>query len=381
MLLAAAAAASSRSRHRNCYNQYLHAAASSASKVVVDLRSDTVTRPTPRMREKMHTAVVGDDVFGEDPTVLELERLASKLTGKANALFVASGTMSNLLAFISHANGTFGAELICGNRQHTHIHEQGNTASLAGIHTRTVPNQSDGTLDLKQVLLLFRGEDSHYAKPVVVSVENTHNECGGVPLSLDYLTSLSKALQNTKNGKIALHMDGARVGNAAVALNTTMARVCRDVDTVSVCLSKGMGAPVGSVLCGPEDFVLRARRARKALGGGWRQAGILAACGIEALETYETTVRRDHMLAQKLYKGLVGCPGMAEVLEPKTNMVYFEPVMANDVVGKLEKAGVLVFGGRGDKGVRVRAVLHCDVNEEMVDLAIERIRGVVVEGG
>jgi threonine aldolase len=345
---------------------------------VIDLRSDTVTKPSQRMRDAMRSAAVGDDVMGEDPSVLALEEKSAKLTGKEAAMFICSGTMSNLSAFLAHCDRR-GSEIICGHRQHTHLHEQGGVATLGGIHTRTVPNQEDGTLDIGAVLDCIRADDVHYCRAVVVSVENTHNDCGGKPLDLDYLDALRRALQHTRQGRVQLHMDGARVGNAAVATGQSLERTCRAADSVSICLSKGMGAPVGSVLVGSRELIARARRARKALGGGWRQAGVLAACGLIALDTFPETLARDHRLAKLLAEGLRRVPGIVVPEMPATNMVYFEPAahIEPGFAERMTEQGILAFGGRGANKLRVRAVIHCDVHEQDVDQVVERMKKIV----
>jgi len=262
--------------------------------------------------------------------------------------------------------------MVTRRRRSTYLNEQGGTATLAGIHTRTVPNLADGTLDIPTVLRCLRDDDAHYARVKVVAVENTHNDCGGLALPLAFLDSI-KAAVSAKG--VALHMDGARAGNAAVALGVTLERTCRAADTVSICLSKGMGAPIGSLLCGPRPFVDRARRARKALGGGWRQAGIVAAAGLMALEGFEETVRRDHVLATRLAQALRGAKGVKVEAMPATNMVFFESEESDGggLVERLAGAGVLVFGGRGPLKTRVRAVVHRDVSEEDIDFAAEAI--------
>ena len=245
----------------------------------VDLRSDTVTKPTPAMHAAMralaeHPERLGDDVFREDPTVHALEQYAASLFGKDAALFVPSGTMGNLLAILAHTKGEFGSEYIVGDQQHTYLYEQGNTASVARCHTRVVPNNPDGTLCLDAVERAIQPDDPHYGATKLVSCENTHNMCGGVPLPLSFMDDMGALC--ARHDRLIFHVDGARVLNACTALDATPARVCRDVDSVSVCLSKGLSAPVGSVVVGSQDVVDRCRRFRKALGGGMRQAGVLA---------------------------------------------------------------------------------------------------------
>ena len=225
------------------------ATTTATSRKLIDLRSDTVTKPTPAMYEAMRQAPIGDDVFGEDTTVNQLETKAAEMFGMESALFVPSGTMGNLLGILSHTKGQFGAEMIVGQQQHTYLYEQGGASSIGGVHSCVLPNQSNGTMKLSEIEKSIRADDPHYPRTMMVSIENTHNMCGGVPLPLEYVDSLGVL---TKKHGIKLHVDGARICNAAVALNKPVSRLCREIDSISVCLSKGLGAPVGSLLLGNE---------------------------------------------------------------------------------------------------------------------------------
>jgi threonine aldolase len=347
----------------------------------LDLRSDTLTRPTAKMRSKMVTSLVGDDVFGDDPTILELESFAAKLTGKQSAAFVASGTMGNLTSIIAHTERR-GSEIICGDRCHIFLHEQGGSATLAGVHTRTIATQPDGTLPIKDILRAIRPgngtdrDDGHYPRTALVCIENTHNDCGGVVLPLEYQSNLALVLHelSSSSGKsVKLHLDGARAGNAAVFLNKTLLDVCTSVDSASICLSKGLGAPVGSVVVGEENFIWRVKRARKALGGGWRQAGVLAAAGIIALEEMEITLRHDHQLAQKFAHEIGQIPGVSLAVKESeiTNMVFFRitpptpSITGAELVQLLaNQEGMLMGYGYGPQGDLIRAAIHRDVNED-----------------
>ncbi|MGH2628360.1 MAG: low-specificity L-threonine aldolase, partial [Anaerolineales bacterium] len=261
----------------------------------IDLRSDTVTVPTPEMRQAMARAEVGDDVFGEDPTVRRLEQMAAQRMGKQAALFVASGTMGNLVAVLSHCDR--GDEIILGDRCHTFLSEAGGVAALGGVHPRPIATTPDGTLPLDEIEAALRGDDPHYPTSRLVCLENTHNLCGGVPIPAGYAASVGEW---ARRRGLFLHIDGARIFNAAVAQGVPAADLVAAADSVTFCLSKGLCAPVGSVLCGTTDFIASARRTRKQLGGGMRQAGVLAAAGIVALDTMVDRLADDHRRAREL---------------------------------------------------------------------------------
>lgn len=342
---------------------------------VIDLRSDTVTKPTPAMREAMAQAEVGDDVYGEDPTVNRLQGMAADILGKEAALFVPSGTMGNLAAVLAHCGR--GDEVIMGNLAHTFLHEAGGIAALGGVHTYLVPNQQDGTIRLDDIRAAIREDDSHHPVTRLITLENTHNRCGGVPLSAAYTQTVADLA--AEHG-LAVHMDGARLFNAAVAQGVQARELVAAVDSVTFCLSKGLGAPVGSLLCGEKAFVARAHRLRKQLGGGMRQAGIIAAAGIVALESMVARLSEDHARARTLAEGLAGVPGLRlDPRKPHTNMVYFEladeaPLSAAELVRRMQDAGVLVGV---DHGRRFRLVVHLWVDDKAVAQAIQAFRQVM----
>ncbi len=246
---------------------------------MIDLRSDTVTQPTEKMRHAMASAAVGDDVFGEDPTINRLERIAAETLGKQAGLFVTSGTMANLVSELAHCGR--GEEIILGDQAHSFFYEQGGSAAVGGIHPRTLPNKPDGTMALADIEAAVRPDNIHFPRTRLIMLENTHNRCSGQPLPVDYLRSVRELADRYE---LKIHIDGARLFNAAAALDISAADLAAPADSVSICLSKGLAAPVGSLVCGSRSFIDRARRARKLLGGGMRQAGVIAAAGIVALK-------------------------------------------------------------------------------------------------
>ena len=334
---------------------------------VVDLRSDTLTRPTPAMSRAMAEADVGDDVFGEDPTVNKLEEMAAERMGKEAALFVASGTMGNLVSLLAHC--ARGEEIILGSFAHTFYFEQGGSAAVGGIHPRTLPNQPDGTLTLADIEGAIRPDNVHFPRTRLIVLENTHNLCGGHPLDIDYMKAVGDV---ARRHSLKIHVDGARFFNAAAALDVPAAKLAAEADSVSFCLSKGLGAPVGSVVCGSQDFIAEARRARKILGGGMRQAGVLAAAGIVALNEMVDRLADDHANARKLAEGLAEMPGVS--IDPSqihTNIVYFEINRKDLTVEELLKR-------LGDNGARmlpvgpgrIRAVTHYHISSDDIDYVL-----------
>ena len=285
----------------------------------IDLRSDTVTKPTDEMRKAMAQAEVGDDVYGEDPTVNRLQAMAAERFGKEAALFIPSGTMGNLAAILAHC--ARGDEVILGNRSHTYLYEAGGVSALGGVHTYIVPNQSDGTISLDELKAAIRPDDAHFPQTRLMCLENTHNRCGGSVLDQTYIDSVAELAHQRG---LKLHMDGARIFNAAVALNTSVTNLVENVDSLTFCLSKGLCAPVGSILVGNKDFIAKAHRARKQLGGGMRQVGILAAAGIVAMEQMVDRLAEDHSRAQDLAQFIGLIPGVALDWEtPDSNMIFF----------------------------------------------------------
>ena len=331
---------------------------------VIDLRSDTVTKPTAEMRAAMLAAEVGDDVYGEDPTVNRLEALAAATLGKEAALFVCSGTQSNLLALLSHCER--GDEYIVGQQGHTYKYEGGGAAVLGSIQPQPLDYEADGSLDLDRVESAIKPDDPHFAKTKLLCLENTQ---GGKVLPLDYL---KRAQEFTRARGLGLHLDGARVFNAAVHLKVPVSEVSRYFDSVSVCLSKGLGAPVGSVLCGTKALVAKARRWRKVVGGGMRQAGVLAAAGIYALENNVERLATDHENARALARALMGIEGVAVAPNgAQTNMLYIniEPQRSVRMREVLKSQGILI-SGQGS----IRLVTHLDINRADIDRFAAAVR-------
>jgi threonine aldolase len=336
----------------------------------IDFRSDTVSWPTPAMREAMATAKVGDDVYGEDPTVNALETLAAEKVGKEAALFVASGTMGNLTGILTHASR--GDEMVVGHDSHVMLWETGSVASLGGVVPKTLPTDAFGRMDIGEIENIVRWEDDHWPRHRLIHVENSYGNRGGYPLPPAYFAAIRDIADQYK---LAVHMDGARLFNAAVAQDINAPELTQYVDSVTFCLSKGLCAPVGSLLCGSRDFIRYARRIRKSLGGGMRQAGILAAAGIVALEEMVERLGVDHLNAQRLAEGLASIPGIIINLDMvKTNIVFFE--LADDIqvspegVYKhmREKANVWI-DTRGVRGFR--AVTHYWIRDTDVNVFLD----------
>jgi threonine aldolase len=328
---------------------------------IVDLRSDTVTRPTPAMRAAMLRAQVGDDVFGDDPSVNALQDKVAALLGKEAALFVASGTQGNLCALMSHCRR--GDEMLVGQMAHTYRYEAGGAAVLGSIQPQPLPQQADGTLRLEDIEAAIKPDDEHFAPTRLLCLENTWN---GQVLPQPYLEAAT-ALAHGRG--LTTHLDGARLWNAAVASAMPVAEIARGFDSISVCFSKGLGAPVGSALAGPAAFIARARRVRKALGGGMRQVGLLAAAASHALDHHVERLAEDHANAARLAAGLARIAGMTVVPSP-TNIVFasVEGGRAPALLAHLERRGVLATGLIG-----LRFVTHLDVDAEGVDRAVAAV--------
>lgn len=338
----------------------------------IDLRSDTVTLPTPAMREAMAQAEVGDDVYGEDPTINRLQDTAASMLGKEAGLFVASGTMGNLIAVLAHCGR--GDEVILGNLSHTFLYEAGGISALGGVHSCQLPNQTDGTLDLAAIRGAIRPDDAHHPVTRLISLENTHNRCGGVVLSAEYCWSVRDLAH--EHG-LMMHLDGARLFNAASALSLSARQLAEPFDSVTFCLSKGLAAPVGSVLVGTRDFIARAHRLRKQLGGGMRQAGILAAAGLLALAGAER-LAEDHVRAKNLAAGLNAIPGVVVSPPPQTNMVFVNltqpQASAAEVARQLAEIGVKVHV-TGKQ--RFRLVTHYWIDDAAISTTIAAFRSVL----
>lgn len=337
----------------------------------IDLRSDTVTWPTPEMRQAMAEAAVGDDVFGEDPTVNALQDAAARRLGKEAGLLVASGTMGNLVAVLAHCGR--GDEVILGDRAHTFVYEAGGIAALGGVHPHTVPVQPDGTLPLEAIEAAIRPDNVHMPATRLIALENTQGTVGGIPISKPYTDAVGEL---ARAHGLALHIDGARIFNAATALNQDVADLVAAADSVTFCLSKGLCAPVGSVLVGSRDFIARAHRVRKQLGGGMRQAGILAAAGLIALDKMTLRLAEDHTNARRLAEGLAALPQIEIVLDRvQTNMVFFSlrpevPLSAPELAERLKRHNVWIMD-MGERGFR--AVTHYWIRPQDVDHALSAI--------
>lgn len=344
---------------------------------IVDLRSDTVTQPTPEMRAVMAAADVGDDVYGEDPTINLLQEISAARFGKEAGLFVPSGTMGNLIAVLAHCER--GDEAIMGTLGHTFLFEAGGISALGGVFAHIIPNQADGSLRLEDIQAAIRPNDVHQPVSKLVILENTQNRCGGVILTPEYTRSVANLAH--QNG-LAMHIDGARIFNAAVGLGVPVTDLTEEAESVTFCLSKGLCAPVGSVLVGSREFIAKAKRLRKQLGGGMRQAGILAAAGIYAIEHMIERLADDHRRARMLAQGLRGLPGIeVEIDQPPSNMVFLRlseslKLATSALAGKLLAYGIKpgVSSPR-----RFRLVTHYWIDDEGVAQTVDAFQRVMRE--
>lgn len=329
----------------------------------IDLRSDTVTKPTAAMMEAMTTARVGDDVYGEDPTINELEALAAKMLGTEDAIFCTSGTQSNLLALLVHCER--GDEYIVGQHAHTYRYEGGGAAVFGSIQPQPLDFEPDGSLDLEKVSQFIKPDDFHFAKTALLCLENTQ---AGKVLPLRYL---EKADKFAADNRLMLHLDGARVFNAAVKLKVDVKEITKYFDTISCCLSKGLGAPVGSVLCGSKDRIKKARRWRKVLGGGMRQAGILAAAGIYALSNNIRRLEKDHENSLTLARGLSEINGIQIDLQMVQTNIMFADIKADmDALYRfLKEKGIII-----DKSNHLRLVTHLDISTKDIEVTIQAFK-------
>lgn len=333
----------------------------------IDLRSDTVTLPTKEMREAISNAELGDDVFQEDPTINNLEKLAAKKFNKEAAIFLPSGTMANLVAVLTHCNR--GDEVILGDESHTFLYEAGGISSFGGVHSRQLKNHNDGTIHLNDIKNAIRKKDVHFPPSRLICLENTHNRCFGMPLEINYV---NEVVDIAKNNDMYVHVDGARIFNAAVATGSTVADLTKNVDTVSFCLSKGLSAPSGSLLCGDKKFIYKARFNRKALGGGMRQAGILAAAGIVAIDNMSSKIIEDHRNAKALADGIAKIDGIIiETEKIKTNIIYFKldhpKVNSESLLDIMNKKNIRFF----ELGPNwFRLVTHSGISKENIDYVI-----------
>ncbi len=335
----------------------------------VDLRSDTVTKPTPEMREAMAEAEVGDDVYMDDPTVNKLQEKAADLLGKEDSIFVPSGTMGNLLALLVHCQR--GDEVIVGDKSHIYMNEAGGMSALGGIHPRPIRNQSDGTLALEDIRAAIQSEDVHHTITRLICIENTQNICGGIPVTVEYTEQVGKL---AKENNLFFHIDGARIFNAAAALNVDVKALTTPADSIMFCLSKGLAAPVGSMLVGKKKFINRARHLRKMLGGGMRQVGVLAAAGLISLERMTGRLGQDHARAKSLFEGLKQVRGLKlEAAGPSSNMIYFDleqevKLSESQIMDEMKKRGVLVDVAGP---YRFRLVTHYSVDDAGVQQTVK----------
>ena len=333
----------------------------------IDLRSDTVTLPTKEMREAISNAELGDDVFQEDPTINNLEKLAAKKFNKEAAIFLPSGTMANLVAVLTHCNR--GDEVILGDQSHTFLYEAGGISSFGGVHSRQLKNHNDGTIHLNDIKNAIRKKDVHFPPSRLICLENTHNRCFGMPLETNYV---KEVVDIAKNNDMSVHVDGARIFNAAVATGSTVADLTKNVDSVSFCLSKGLSAPSGSLLCGDKNFIHRARFNRKALGGGMRQAGILAAAGVVAIDIMSAKIIEDHRNAKALAVGIAKIDGInIETEKIKTNIIYFKldhpKINSESLLDIMSKKNIRFF----ELGPNwFRLVTHSGISKENIDYVI-----------
>jgi threonine aldolase len=337
----------------------------------VDLRSDTVTHPTPAMREAMVKAELGDDVLGDDPTVKRLEAMAAERMGKEAGLYVPSGTMANLVSLLTHCQRS--DEAIVGHMAHIVQSELGGAAGVAGINLRQARNDEHGRMDLDEIRSMVRHGEGSAPRTALICLENTHNFCNGSALPASYTAEVAAI---AREAGAALHIDGARIFNAAIALETEPAELVKDADSMTFCLSKGLSAPVGSVICSSAEFIQRARRNRRMVGGGLRQSGVLAAAGIVALEEMVDRLADDHANARHLANGLSKIPGISiDASLVQTNILFFRPeaMDAAELGRRLRERGVLSSGTGG----RVRMVTHHGIEQTDIDYVLEVMREVV----
>ena len=351
---------------------------------IIDLRSDTVTLPSDEMKKAILSANLGDDVFGEDPTVNKLEEIAANMLGKDAGLLVPSGTMGNLISILVHCQR--GTEIILGDKAHTFVFEAGGISAFGGVHSRQLKNQPDGIIKISDIQSAIRVDNIHFPKTSAIALENTHNLCNGSPLSPDYIKDVA---QIAHDNDMKLHIDGARIFNAAVSLDLDVKDLVADSDSITFCLSKGLAAPIGSVICGSEEFIYHARRNRKALGGGMRQAGIIAAAGIFSMDTMLDQIREDHENAMRLADGINEIEGL--VIDPKnikTNILYFDIEKGKDRAEELARQtknieiypfeialdNVHFFESRPD---HFRLVTHYGITRDDIEKALVTLKNMV----
>jgi len=351
---------------------------------IIDLRSDTVTLPSDKMRSAIAAAKLGDDVFGEDPSVNSLEVKAADIMDKEAGLLVPSGTMGNLVSILVHCQR--GTEIIVGDKAHTFVYEAGGISAFGGIHSRQLKNKEDGTIDIFDIKSAIRMDNIHFPKTSAITLENSHNLCNGAPLTPAYINSISEI---TNDNNMKLHIDGARIFNAAVALNVDVKEMVKGANSVTFCLSKGLGAPIGSVICGSERFIYHARRTRKALGGGMRQAGIIATAGIFSLDNMLDQIRNDHQNAKRLAEGIDEIDGLfVDKKNIISNILYFDIEKGTSRCDKLASQtqniniypfeinldGVRFFESSPN---RFRLVTHYGIKKDDIEKALRIIKKIV----
>ena len=332
---------------------------------IIDLRSDTVTLPSEDMLDAIKSVKLGDDVFSEDPTVNSLQEKAASTMGKEDALLVPSGTMGNLVSILAHCNR--GDEVILGDQAHTFLYEAGGISAFGGIHSRQLKNNDDGTIDLDQIEASIREENVHFPPTTLISIENTHNRCFGAALTPDYTSKVSEI---AKKNNCTVHLDGARLFNASVALDLDVKELTKDVDSLTFCLSKGLSSPVGSIVCGTSDFIKKARHLRKALGGGMRQAGVIAKFGEFSLDHMINQIKKDHKNAKMLGEGLSNISGIdIDIEKIHSNIVYFKldeskSSFSNKMVQLMNDKGILFFEVSPN---RYRLVTHYGIDSNHIE--------------
>ena len=341
---------------------------------VIDLRSDTVTLPSKEIKQAIFDAELGDDVFQEDKNVNLLEKQAANLSGKESALLVPSGTMGNLISFLVHCPR--GTEAILGNKSHTFIYEAGGISAFGGIHSHQLQNSDEGLMDLAEIKQAIRLDNVHFPQTSLISLENTHNMCFGSPISKDYIDEVSNI---AKENKLKLHVDGARIFNATTALNISLKDMIDNVDSITFCLSKGLACPIGSIICGSKEFIHLARRMRKVLGGGMRQAGIIAAAGLIAINQLESQIQDDHLNAQLLSDGINNINGLnVDCDKVKTNIIYFElkskTISSKELLTKMKNSGILFFEVSPNK---YRLVTHYGITKSDIKYTLSSFQKVL----
>ncbi len=344
----------------------------------IDLRSDTVSWPTPEMREAMANAPVGDDVYDEDPTINQLQQDAAAMLGKEAGLFVTSGTQGNIIAALTHCGR--GDEMILAREAHMFRYEQGASSGLGGIQPNILDVQPDGTLKLDAIQGAIRSDDQHFPRTKLICLENTQGTIGGIPVTAEYTAQVGEI---ARANNLKLHIDGARIFNAATALNTPVKDLVAPADSASFCLSKGLCAPVGSILVGSKEFIYRAHRTRKMLGGGMRQAGILAAAGLIALHKMTTRLQEDHDNACRLAEGIAQIPHInIDVSRVRTNMFFFDlaedaPLTIAELRARLKDEYKVLMGGYAGMPNRIRLVTHYWITPEKVETALTGLRNIL----